>query len=287
MKILHSDNTLQTNDSRNMIEMNPFSKVIRLSKKFTLFALLGLSYVFLSYNYFGGWWHSSIGTIAILTFSFFIWGNDFLGQTGLKMKPIIILKSLVAAIILTVVTYLIMKYIADKEEILIKFTNWKSYYHGVFYVLNEEIILGAMPLILLVQKWKLKPIIASVILALLFSVIHFVFYKWLFNDRGIIQVATLITLFFVGIIRNNLIIQTGHIGYSWALHFGWMAVMFGSAHQYVSDHLRVSEPDRFNIYLGSYELLIISGILVGLSIIYLMKNGTVHNSGSTKPSATI
>lgn len=276
-RIKHFDNSSQSIDSQKINEKHQIFEVIKFTKRFILFSLLGLSYGFLSYYYFGGWWHSSIGTIAIVTFSFFIWGNDFLRQTGLKMRPKIIFTSIVVAIILTFVTCLIMKYIGDKEGVLIKYTNWRSYYHDIFYILNEEIILGAMPLILLVHKWKLKPIIASTILALLFSVIHFAFYKWIFNDRGIIQMTTLITLFFVGIIRNNLIIQTGHVGYSWALHFSWMAIMFGSAHQFISNNSRVTEPDRFNLYLGSYELLIISTILVGLSIILLMKNGTAYN----------
>jgi len=246
-----------------------------------LFSLLGLSYLLLSYNYFEGWWNSSLGTVGIIIFSYLIWGKDFLYRSGLKMRPVVILKSIVFAAVLTSVTYLLMKYIANKEGVFIEYTDWRSYYHDIFYVLNEEIVLGAIPLFLLVDKWKQKPLIASVILALLFSVIHFVFYRWVFLDRGIIQISTLVTLFFVGIIRNNLIITTGHIGYSWALHFSWIVIMFGSAHQFIADNSRVTEPDRFNMYLGSYELLIISTILVVLSIIHLVRKGTAHNTKYT------
>lgn len=272
------ENSVNKIDSEKGKEKNTFSRVIRITRRFIIFSLLGLSYLLLSYNVFGGWWNSSIGTIAIIILSYLFWNKDFLSRTGLKMRPVVILKSIIAATLLIFVTYLIMKYIADKEGVLIEYTDWRNYYHDIFYVLNEEIILGAMPLFLLIDKWKQKPLIASVLLALLFSVIHFVFYRWVFLDRGIIQISTLITLFFVGIIRNNLIITTGHIGYSWALHFSWIVIMFGSAHQFIIDNSRVTEPDRFNMYLGSYELMVISTILVVLSIIHLVKRGAAHNN---------
>jgi hypothetical protein len=271
------DNSSQTIDSQKGNEKKHLSKVIRFTKRYMLFPLLGLSYLLLSYNFFGGWWNSSLGTIAIIVLSYLIWDKGFLYRSGLKMKPLVILKSIIFAAVLTSVTYLLMKYIANKEGVFIEYTDWRSYYHDIFYVLNEEIVLGAIPLFLLVDKWKQKPLIASVILALLFSVIHFVFYKWVFLDRGIIQISTLVTLFFVGIIRNNLIITTGHIGYSWALHFSWIVIMFGSAHQFIADNSRVTEPDRFNMYLGSYELLVVSTILVVLSIIHLVKRGKADN----------
>ena len=71
--------------------------------------------------------------------------------------------------------------------------------------------------------------------------------------------------------RNSLILQTGHIGYSWALHFGWMVVMFGSKHIDLNSNLRVTEPERFNLYLGSIEMLGISIVLAGLSLTYWIK----------------
>ena len=91
------------------------------------------------------------------------------------------------------------------------------------------------------------------------------------RDRGILEITTLLTLFFVGFVRNSLILWTGHIGYSWALHFGWMVIMFGSMHIDLTTNLRVTEPNRFNLYLGSIEMLIISIIIAGLSLVYWIK----------------
>jgi hypothetical protein len=123
----------------------------------------------------------------------------------------------------------------------------------------------------LVHKRKIRPITASIGLAVFFALIHFVFYKWIFNDRGILSVSTLTTLFLVGFVRNSLIFQTGHIGYSWALHFGWMAMMFGNMHIHPDSMLRVTESERFNLYLGSVEMLIISLTIAGLSLLYWIK----------------
>ena len=240
-------------------------------KRTILFSLLGLSYGLLSYYFFGGWWNSSIGTILILFFSYLIWGRDFLKVTGLNLDIATIAKSICLAGTIVICSLLMMKHIADRQNIMIRFTNWRNYYHDIFYILNEEIVIGAIILFYLINKRKIQPIIAAIGLAIIFSLMHFVFYKWIFNSRGNMGISTLITLFLVGFVRNSLILQTGHIAYSWALHFGWMVVMFGSFHIHADSRNGLSELVRFNTYLGSIEMLVISFILAGLSLIYWIK----------------
>jgi hypothetical protein len=132
-------------------------------------------------------------------------------------------------------------------------------------------VLGAILLFTLVYEWKIRPMIASAGLAIFFSLAHFVFYRWIFLDSGVLYISTLITLFAVGFVRNSLIILNGHIGYSWALHFGWIAVMFGSSHVNLNTHTYLGEPDRFNLYLGSPEMLFISLVLGLLFLLYWKK----------------
>ena len=244
--------------------------VLRL-KKTILFLLLGLSNGIFSYYFLGGWWNSSVGSLLILFFSYLIWNKDFPQHVGLQLDLITIAKSLTLAGVVTVCALLIMKYIANKHNVQIRFTNWRNYYHDIFYILNEEIVLGAILLFAMVNKIKIRPIVASIGLAVFFALIHFVFYMWIFKDRGIIGVSTLTTLFLIGFVRNSLIFQTGHIGYSWALHFGWIVIMFGSMHIDLNSNVRMTEPERFNLYLGSIEMLIISIIIAGLSLIYWIK----------------
>lgn len=242
-----------------------------LVRRITLFSLLGLSYGLFSYYIFGGWWNSSVGSVLIILFSYLIWKKDFPRHIGLQFDLKTITKSIILVGIVTICALLIMIYIANKYNVQIGFTNWRNYFHDIFYILNEEIVIGAILLFALVNKLKIKPIIASVGLAVFFALMHFVFYMWIFKDRGIIGISTLTTLFLVGFVRNSLIFQTGHIGYSWALHFGWMVVMFGSMHIDSNTNLNVTEPERFNLYLGSIEMLVISIIIAGLSLIYWIK----------------
>ncbi len=237
------------------------------------FNLMVLSYLLFSYYFFDGWWYSSIGTTLILFFSFLLWGKGFLSIVGLILKAKTVLLSVLFTVVIILVSWVMMSYIGSKNGLAIETTGWKNYYHDVFYILNEEIIVGAITLYFLVNKWKLKPLLASALLGVAFSLIHFAFYKWIFNDRGIISIATLTTLFLVGFVRNNLILQTGHIAYSWALHFGWMVVMFGCHHIDIGTNKALSELERFNIFMGSTEMLLTSLFLaIGSMLHWFLKH---------------
>ena len=239
--------------------------------------LLLSSYLVFTYYVFKGWWYSSVGTIVILFFSYMIWGNRFIDVTGLRLKKNTILITFVLAALFVVCSYIIIKYIGYRYGVTVSYTGFVNYYHDIFYILNEEIILGGIAIYILLNKYNLSPLVASAGLALAFSLIHFVFYRWIFLETGIIKVETLIVLFLVGFVRNNLIIIFRHIGYSWALHFGWMAVMFGSSPRYEGTGMGMTEPEKFNMFLGSHEMLIISGILGIISLIYMVRKDHTHS----------
>ena len=236
-----------------------------------LFTLLILIYVLFSYSFLGDWLYSSIGTILIIFLSFLIWGNGFLEKVGLQLNLETFVKSIILVVIIAGCSFLIMKYIGKKNDIRIEYYNWRDYYHVMFYVLNEEIVLGAILLFTLVYKWKVRPIVASICLAVGFALIHYVFYRWVFADRGVLGISTLMTLFLVGIVRNSLILYTGHIGYSWALHFGWIAIMFGSRHTNLNTNMYLSELESFNTYLGSTQMLVLSIIIAGVFLAYWLR----------------
>lgn len=231
-----------------------------------LFTLLIIIYVLFSYSFLGDWLYSSLGTLLIIFLSFLIWGNGFLQKIGLQFKLQTIVKSIILVVIVAGCSIILLKYIGNKNGIRIEYYNWRDYYHVLFYVINEEIVMGAILLFTLVFKWKMKALAASICVALGFALLHFVFYRWIFADRGMLGISTLVSLFLVNFVRNSLILHTGHIGYSWALHFGWIAIMFGSRHTYISTNMYVSELESFNTYLGSTEMLVLSIILAGLAL---------------------
>lgn len=247
---------------------------MKLIVKIILAVLLIVSYLSSSYLYFGGWWHSSIGTILILLFSYLIWKKNFLKVIGLSLSIETSIKVIGFTIIIIIGSIIIIKYIGSKNGISILFNDISEYYHEIFYILNEEIILGGIAIYILLDKFKITPLVVSIGLALMFSLIHFIFYKYVFQT-GLIKINTLTAIFFVGMIRNNIIIKYRHIGYSWALHFGWMAIMFGSYPYWNDSKLGLTEPESFNIFLGSYEMLILSSIFAFISLI-LIKRSTAH-----------
>jgi hypothetical protein len=207
-----------------------------------------------------------------------LWKDRTLAVAGLKIQANEVPLFLIITAVLVTLSYFLMSGLAESRDVSIELTDWRNYYHSAFYVLNEEIVIGAFLLHMLIRYLRISPLASTLLIALSFAIIHFVFYKWIFLDRGNMQFITLLTLFFVGLLRNNLIIISGHIAYSWALHFSWIAVMFGSHHISILSGDDISELDRFNTYLGSVEMLIISGVLAVVSF-FFWKHRKFSNSG--------
>jgi hypothetical protein len=236
------------------------------------FLLLIVSYLLLSYYALGGWWNSSAGTLLIILFSYQVWHKDFSANIGLRTDLKTVIVSIAIAAVVTLCSFLVMKHIATAREVIIQLAVWKDYYHDIFYTLNEEIVLGAIILFWLTRRKKIRQLWAATGLALAFALIHYVFYKWIFLDSGIIGITALVTLFLVGFLRNSLILVTGHVGYSWAIHFGWMAVMFGSNHINVKTGITLHDYEKFNLYLGSPLMVVITALLAASALVYLIRN---------------
>jgi len=256
----------------------------QLLKKLLL-AILLVAYISFSYNFFNGWWYSSLGTVLIIVFSYFIWGKKNLEVTGLKILPRSVLFILIVILLTVSGSYLLISFISSVNNLAFTQGNFFSYYHIFFYTLNEEIILGGIVIYFLYRKLKINPFSVSAGLAIVFVVIHYIFYRWIVLCPGLLTISTLSSLFFIGILRNNLIITSGHIGYAWAIHFGWMVVMFGIYHYHDQTEEALTEPEVFNYFLGSAEMLIISFLLALSSTLFLIRNintikeKLVHKSG--------
>lgn len=253
----------------------------RFKRTFWISVIVIIHLIF-SYYLLKGWWYSGIGTILIVIISYLFCKDKFLKEIGLQLSLVSFIISIILAVFAVISSFIIIKYIGDKAGTGIQFTEYVNYIHDIFYTLNEEIILGAILLFNLSKKIKAHPLIVSAGVAVIFSLIHFVFYKWIFLQKGIIATDTLFTLFLVGFFRNNLILKFRHIGYSWAFHFGWMAVMFGSYHYYLSDLNQLTQVERFNLYLGSSKMLITAAILAIVSMGLFRDNGPLRVYFRTK-----
>ncbi len=251
-------------------------------KKWAFFSLLIVTHLLLSYYYFGKWWNSSLGTLLIVGICYAIWRKEFLLFSGLKLKIKSSIFSVIFAGIIVFVSFWMMSQLASAVDVKIEFTGWKNAYHDVFYTLNEEIVFGSVVLFSLVRQQKVHPLMASLGLALVFSLAHFIFYKWVFLEKGILEISTMASLFFITVFRNNLILHTGHIAYSWALHFGWMVIMFGCQHINLQNKTGLSELTRFNLYLGSNAMVAVTLLLAVASLFFMNKNHQYFTKQNTE-----
>ena len=238
-------------------------------KKVNLVSLIVIVHVLFSYYYFQTFLSSALGSGLIILLSFFTWKNKFKFWIGFEIKKEEILPIGVFICISTIASWFLIKNICTRQGLEFIPGNFRNLIHTVFYTLNEEIILGAL-LLKGLKFWKRKTPnwIISVSTAILFSLIHFVFFKWIFKSSGNLSIITLLTLFVIGVFRNNLILRTGHIVYSWALHFVWIYFMLGSSHYKISTDTFLNDFERFEIFLGNPLILI---ICAGLAIISFMK----------------
>lgn len=243
-----------------------------LDKKANLVALIVLAHLVFSYYYLPWFFSAFIGSVVIIVLAYFSWGKDFTFRTGLRVRhseyPLIVLAFAVSL----GVSFLALAPVGQTAGIKIHAGNYKDVVHTLFYTLNEEIVLGALLLKGFRHLSKKSPDwTISVTAAFLFAVLHFVFFRWVFRTPGNLSTLTLLSLFAVGVFRNNLIIRTGHIGYSWALHFGWIFVMLGSDHFSTSGGVFLNDLDRFELYLGDHRIVMLCLVPAGLSLLLLRK----------------
>jgi len=145
-----------------------------------------------------------------------------------------------------------------------------TYFYYFPETFNEEMLIGAIPLMGLERRFnKLNKNIIAISVALIFSLMHQVLYKYSPYQPGILlTVSSLSALFFVGILRNILIMKTRKIAYSWAIHLSFNLVFFAGFFVHGSTKVIASEPERFNIIFGNITMLIITGFLALISLIW-------------------
>jgi hypothetical protein len=214
-----------------------------------------------------GLWCSLLVTICFVINALIIYRNGFLKSLGLKIPKTDAVKSFLLFLILLPVSYMVILLIAESNHFqpdldsLFEYRGW--YVFTFFQTLNEEILLGFLFLrgLNLMYRNPRNQIRVSLLAALLFSALHFIFYKIVFHFIPDIKLGifTLLSLFFAGMIRNNLILLKGHVGYSWALHLAWNCIFF---------HI-VLTPDIFEGYMEIAKMNLIMGnkVLLGTLII--------------------
>lgn len=234
-----------------------------------------------------GWLFSLLSTTLILYITRIIDPNTWKQKLGINFGPNDIWKFSIIAFLLLILSYFVVDYVSMLDGYLFKpklfyyktyaGSNYPFHYvlaNYIYYIpetFNEEMLIGALLLFGIERKYKkLSKNFIAIFVALIFSLMHQGLYRWSPVQSGeLLTLTTITTLFFVGILRNALILKTRNIGFSWAIHLSFNMIFFSGFFINIDNHSFPSEPEVFNIVFGNLTMLTVIGLLALLSIIWL------------------
>jgi hypothetical protein len=232
---------------------------------------------------YGSRWTSIVGSALIILLSRLAWSKGGMEVIGLRIPRQQIGISLLLLCFVLVGSFTIIRTIATRAGAIFipvyENRKWLSLLvHTIGQTLNEEIVLGALFLGAIKDRFRsVHPLVTSTGVALIFSLLHYSFYglrpPQLVN-YGILSVTTLISLFSMGIVRNNCILSTGNIGYAWALHLGWNVAFIGGSFHWSGSNTKLTEPSMFNLVLGNRYLVVVAIVLMILSFLLFVKGSS-------------
>lgn len=133
-----------------------------------------------------------------------------------------------------------------------------------FQSLNEEMILRALFLWWLFEKLKNYPAYLShLVMALLFSLSHFLFCYVLFGIH--LDPMAGLALFLGTLILNILFDLSGSILFSWAVHFGINFSFFGGT--YLKGGILLNDAEKFNLIYSSASVSLFLTALLAATLI--------------------
>ena len=225
---------------------------------------------------YADWWMAIVGSVLIVVLSKLAWSNRGTQVVGLEMSARQIGVSLLLLVVVLMASLWIVQAIAAREgaHFVPVYEDEKRstrLIHTLGQTLNEEMVLGALLLRFIQGRLKsTRPFAISAGVAAVFSLVHYLFYGLRppqAPNYGTLSVATLVSLFLVGVVRNNCILGTGHIGYAWAIHMGWNIAFIDGSFYWPETGAKLVEPSMFNMILGDRALVIATSILMVLSLL--------------------
>ncbi|MDJ0974355.1 MAG: hypothetical protein QNJ98_07855 [Planctomycetota bacterium] len=218
------------------------------------------------------WWPFPLSSVLLLAMFTAMWRRRAWHELGLAMSRRHVAGVFVAwAGLWAAFELLLVPHVSAEAGVVAAHHPWWVVAYFPFQALNEEMLLGALLLFPLVERWG-RPLVWAVGLALVFAALHFAMYRY-----GVMQMTlaptTLVALVCIGCVRHAAILLAGHIGYAWALHAAWNMVMFGSAWWLAAEGRRLREPAVFDAFLGGSTMLVLSAGAAILLLVLLARNG--------------
>jgi len=219
--------------------------------------LLLCSYSLFTYNLFPGWWFSLMGTVLVLGFAYLAWPTAWAARTGVRIDRRVALVVPGLYLATAALGAVLVRCAASADGVAITPVweldgFWSLVAYSAGQTFTEEIVLGALLLGAVSYRWQgTHRVVISVAVAAVFALFHVAFYGFRPEDmvnQGWLGPMTIVAVFAVGVLRNNLILGSGHVWFAWAVHFGWNTVFIHNAYEAGTRNL--NEPEVFNLVLG-------------------------------------
>jgi len=229
-----------------------------------------------------GWWKFELSSLAIILSLCWATPKTFLSDLGIRPRK----SDIGLAVISLLFVGVVASYVIPKILRPLGYAPGRPYSHmwrylaTPFQVLNEEMVIRAFLLTVLIRLIQ-RPMVVSVVVAVLFAVLHFLLYR--FGPPGTaLSIGALTTLFLVALALNQFFLTTGSIAIPLGVHFGWNFTRFGN--DWISRNSGVLLPDGidFNLIEGNF---IVVAFAVGLVVLAVGTNYVFGNAPNFKAAS--
>jgi len=215
------------------------------------------AYLFPYFYLTGTWWRAIPSTAVILLVGTLFFGREMPKVYGLAMtgKELLLSMALFFAL-LAGFSYAIFTWVIVEPLSVQRYSYPPAQVHQFFQVFNDEILLRAALLTILLKAFP-RPKTVILLTAALFAVAHHVIYR---SSSVEIDWPAMATIFSFAAIANTLFVRYRHIGYGFALHYAWNFYRFNST--YYLDGTRLEEGLTFNYIEGNAWVAVVSLVVL-------------------------
>ncbi len=215
------------------------------------------------------WWAFVLATAAIVAALHLLLGRKWTGYAGLNLPPTHVLMVVAAFAVIATGSEILLPIVYKAAGLRANAPTIEEQTGFVFQAFNEEIFFRALMIGFLIQYVR-SAVMISLGLAFIFAAAHFLLYRFGTLHMAL-SMASLATLFFAGVVMNNLYLAFRHIGFSWALHAGWNVVWLPATFYDASTNERLHEPQVFDRVLGSPAIVAMACATAVLSFVVLLR----------------
>ncbi|MEN8151620.1 MAG: CPBP family glutamic-type intramembrane protease [Planctomycetota bacterium] len=229
----------------------------------------------LTYNPHWGWWISGLASTVILALGILAFGNRWPERLGLSTGARGALVFLAATAVALPASIFLIDLVARDAGVSFSaagiLDNTTSLAFTLGQTFNEEVVIGALLLLTLDRRFPARRGPIAVGVAALFACMHVALYASphrviLYGaEPFVLDPLTILSLFAVGVLRNNAILARGDIALAWAIHLAFN-IPFFVGHIWSADgDPPLTEPEQFDAILGHPWMAALTVVLAAAS----------------------